>query len=369
MKKKIAVVHEFFHKIGGAERTLLEILKCLSGYDVELFFLNANEKLIQKYCAKYKVNVSKISSLGFLQKFNKIFAPFYPRLIEGFDLSQFDLIVCSSNSFAHGVISKTETPVICYYHSPCRYIWDWKNEYKQENKLSGFKGVVADWILHKQRVWDLVASRRPDVVLANSRNVQNRILKYYKRDSEILYPPVEVRNFDKSSLNWSNRGEYYLISCTLTPYKKIDLAIKAFNELGLKLIVTGSGSELSYLQSIARKNIEFRGFVDDIELSRLMAQARGFIFPGEEDFGIAPVEAMGHGCPVIALGKGGLRETVIENETGVFFDGSVSDLINVVRKYDQNFENFDPQDCHKQACNFDSKIFANKFKQIIDKYV
>ncbi len=369
LTKKIAIVHEFFHKFGGAERTLLEILKCLKDYELEIFFLNSDSKQVAKKLANYKVQQSWVGKFKFLNKFNKLFAFFYPKIIESFDLRDFDAVICSSNSFAHGVIAKTEAPVICYYHSPCRYIWDWKNEYKTENKLFGLKGLLADCIFHRQRIWDFVAAQRPDVMIANSQNVKKRIQKYYKRSAQVLYPPVEIRNFDKRSLQWENREDFYLIASTLTPYKKIDVAVKAFNKLGLKLIVAGDGPSGEYLKSISRSNIEFLGFVSDERLTELMQLARGFVFAGEEDFGIAPVEAMGHGCPIIAYDRGGLLETVIASQTGVFFDGSVDDLIQKLEWYHQNFQKFEPKDCHVRALEFENKKFAEKFEDIINKYV
>lgn len=369
MASKIAIVHEFFNKLGGAERTLLEMLKSLEGFEVEVFFLSADPEMIKRYLPNVKVHVSLAGKFSWFRKFNRLFVGLFPRMIEGFDLGKFDIVLCSSNSFAHGVISKTEATVICYYHSPCRYLWDWKNEYEKENKLTGIKGVFAKFILHQQRIWDYLAAQRVDIAIANSANVALRIRKYYKRDSQILYPPVELRNFDETCLNWQNRDDFYLIASTITPYKKIDLAIRAFNKLGLKLVVAGNGPQLNELKQMAKSNIEFLGFVSDEKLSTLMSKARGFVFAGEEDFGIAPVEAMGHGCPVIAYEKGGLKETVIEGETGCFFDGSLENLCEKLEWYDQNYAMFDPTNCHRRSLNFSSESFRLKIKQIIQKYV
>jgi len=365
LRKKIAIIHEFFNKIGGAERTLLSMLEALDEFDVEVFFLQADEQLIKKHLEGIKVNTSWINKLpGFLSKRSRLWLPFYPKIVESFDLSKFDCVISSSNSFSHGVITNSHTKQITYYHSPCRYLWDWRNEYEAENNFGFLKRFLARMILHKQRCWDFLAAQRADVVLANSKTVQARINKYYKRHSEILYPPVNIG----SGAYVDSKESYYLIASTHTPYKKIDIAIEAFNKLGLKLKIAGNGKDTFRLKEMANDNIEFLGFVKDEKLWDLMTNAKAFIFPGIEDFGITPVEAMGRGCPVIAKNKGGLTETVIHNKTGVLYDGNLESLIKAI----QNFENknlIKPSDCIERANQFSEKSFQNKFKQIIISHV
>lgn len=361
MKKKIAIVHEFFNKIGGAERTLLCMLDALKDFDVEVFILQADTKLVTRYLKNYKVNLSWINKLPrFLSSKSRIWIGLYPRIIESFDFSKFDCVISSSNSFAHGVVTNSNTKQITYYHSPCRYIWDWKNEYEKENNFGFFKKLIIRILLHKQRQWDFLAAQRADLILANSKTVKARINKYYKRVSQVLYPPVNIGQGQVIQ----KKSNYYLLASTHTPYKKIDLAIRAFNQLGLTLKIAGSGKDTPRLKKLAKNNVEFLGFVSDEKLWDLMKHAKAFIFPGIEDFGITPVEAMGRGCPVIAKNAGGLTETVLNNKTGFLYDGTVESLKIIVRDFESN-NTINFNDCVSRAEIFSETTFQENFKKII----
>lgn len=365
MKKRIAIVHEFFNKLGGAERTLLSMLDCLGDYEVEVFFLQADQNLIKKHLSGYKVNLSFINKLpGWMSSKNRLFVGLYPILVELFDFSSFDLVLSSSNSFAHGAITNANTRHIVYYHSPCRYLWDWKNEYEMENKFGLIKKIVAQTLFHRQRTWDFLASKRPDVVLANSETVRKRIKKYYRIDSQILYPPVNMG--DGSFEN--QKKDFYLLASTHTPYKKIDEAIKVFNQLGLSLKIAGSGKDTERLKTMANKNIEFLGFIEDSELFDLMKKSKAFVFPGVEDFGITPVEAMSRGCLVVAKNKGGLTETVLDSETGFFYD-SIDDLKKIIQNLESGKLKIDPEKCIERANLFSEKKFQDQLIKIIRENV
>ena len=350
--------------MGGAERTLLSMLNALDGFDVEVFLLQADSYLVKEHLSGFKVHLSAVhKSPKFLSQKNRLWLPFYPLLIESFDFSSFDIVISSSNSFAHGVITNSKTTHITYYHSPCRYLWDWKNEYEKENNFGLLKKIIARFLLHKQRKWDFLASMRADLVLANSKTVQARNQKYYRRESELLYPPV---NTGDGSVNMQKQN-YYLLASTHTPYKKIDIAIEAFNKLGTRLKIAGTGKDTERLKKMANSNIEFLGFVTDNQLWKLMENARAFIFPGVEDFGITPVEAMGRGCPVIAKNKGGLSETVINGQTGLLYNGESDDLQNAIIEFESQTI-IDPNDCVKQATNFNEENFKKRFRKLIEKH-
>ncbi len=282
-----------------------------------------------------------------------------PRAIEELDLENYDMVISSSGAFSHGAITSTKTIHVCYCHSPMRYAWDYANEYKVENNLKGIKGVFYAHLIKNLREWDSVSANRPDFYMANSENVRKRIKKYYHSESDVLYPPVETSRFrvGKSSEN------YFLIVSTLTPYKKIDLAISLFNKIGRRLVIIGDGPQRNYLENIAGDNIDFLGFKDDKTVKEYMENCRALIFPGEEDFGISMVEAMACGKPVLAFGKGGALETIISGKTGEFFFEETPQAMEdgLARLlYNQRF--YKPITIRRHANNFSREVFETKFK-------
>ena len=362
---KIAIVHDFLLKLGGAER----VTKVLSEMypDAPIYTLLYDEGSVGNDFPAERVRPS------FLQKLPKpvrskhtALLKLFPKAIESFDLSEFDIVISSSNSYAHGVVTNLDTTHICYYHSPMRYIWDWYNEYFEELGFGKFKKGLAKWMLHGIRMWDQLAAKRPDVNLANSENVRRRIKKYYHKDSQVLYPPVDVSRFKPAK----KAQDYFLIVSTITPYKRIDLAVKFFNKIGKKLIIVGDGKQREYLQSIAADNIELVGRKSDEEIAELMAGCRGFIFPGEEDFGITPVEAMAAGRPVLAYGKGGVIETVIDKKTGVFFKNPTLESFETgfakFLSWEKKF--FKPADAVKRSKEFSRKKFEKEISNIVNEY-
>lgn len=363
---KVAIIHEFVVRMGGAERVLSEFLEMFPSADV--FCLVYDQDLKNKHYKNTKFTASSVQNYpNFLKRKTWLFVNKFSSEVEKWDLSEYDLVISSSNSFAHGVITNIDTLHICYYHSPTRYIWDWKNEYLEEKSLKGWKKLVADYILSKLRVWDQMASLRPDVRIANSENVKKRIAKYYRQESEVIYPPVDIDRFMVSD----QVEDYYLVVSTLTPFKKIELAVEACLNLGLKLKIVGDGKDRGRLEQIAGGNsdIEFLGFQSDEKVADYMSKCKGFIFCGEEDFGITPVEVMASGRPVLALRKGGLLETVVEGETGLFFDeSSVESLQEKLIEFGEWIENeFMANKSVERAKSFSREVFRKNFMDVVNK--
>lgn len=358
---KVAIVHDFLLKLGGAER----VTKVLSEMfpKAPIFTLLYDEEKVGETFAKDRVRTSFLHKYPkFIRSRHRFLLTKMPRAIEEMNLEGFDLVISSSSAFAHGLITSTNTKHLCYCHSPMRYAWDWSNEYQKENNIRGLKKMLYAPLIKYLRAWDKVASDRPDAYAANSRTVQGRIRKYYGMESEIIHPPVDTERFRASG----GRENYFLIVSTLTPYKKIDLAVQMFNKIGRKLVIIGDGPQRKYLENIAGDNIEFLGFKDDATVKAYMENCRGVIFPGEEDFGIVPVEAMAAGKPVLAYGKGGVTETVVEGQTGeFFFENTVEAMEDAMARLMYNERFYKPFSIRKHAKNFSTEVFEEKIKRKI----
>lgn len=365
---RIALVHDFLTKLGGAEKVLQVLHKIYPDAPVYtlLYDKEGTHEIFEK--DNYKIITSSLQKKpSFLRKRSKLLLTKFPKAIEEFDFSDFDVVISDSNSFAHGIITSPKTLHICYCYSPTRYLWDWSNEYLAENNI-GF-GVIGRLIrakLSEIRVWDRMAADRANFWIAQSKTVADRVRKYYRKESIIINPPVDIKNFVPSH---KNAKDFYLLVSRLSPYKKIDLAISAFNKLNKRLIIAGEGSDKNRLEILAdSKQIEFLGYISDSKYHELLQNCKAFIFPGEEDFGLTPVEAMASGRPVIAYDKGGVTETVIEGKTGLFFNEPTAEsLISVINKFEKNINNFKPDICRKRAEQFSEEIFINKIMDIVNK--
>ena len=359
---KVALVHDFLLKAGGAER----VLKVLADMypKAPIFTLLYDEKRMGHLFPAERVRPSGLQRVPrFIPGMHKLLFPFMPSAVEQFNLSGFDVVISSSSAYAHGVVTNLETKHICYYHSPMRYAWDYTHQYLKEQNLGSIGELIASRLLHKVRQWDFLASDRVDVALANSKTVQNRIRKYYRRDSQIIYPPVDVSRFKP---NAKNQG-YFLIVSTLTPYKRIDLAVELFNKLGKRLVIIGDGPDRARLQSMAAGNIDFLGFKPDEVVNEYMQNCRAFIFPGEEDFGIAPIEAMACGKPVLAFRKGGLTESMIEGSTGEFFDEqTLSSMEDGLTQLLINEKQYSAKDIAKHAKQYSVQAFKKAMKSVVE---
>lgn len=322
-----------------------------------------------KIFPKERVRVSSLGKLpGFLQERRRWLLPFLPLAAENINLRDFDLVISSSAGFAKGIITNSSTVHISYCHTPTRFLWDLYHFYIGSSQFGFLKKPLLHWL----RLWDLAAAARVDYFIVNSKNTSRRIKKYYGRESEIIYPPVDLNSFTSESFageKWRvPLGDYFLVVSRLISYKRIDLTVKAFNKIGLPLIIIGEGPERRRLEKMAAKNIKFLGpYYGEIK-NFYLKYCKAFIFPGDEDFGIAPVEAMMFGRPVLAFRSGGLLETVIEGKTGEFFDeASPESLIAGLRKIEANIKNYDSEFIKNHAKKFGKERFVREIKEFIGK--
>ncbi|MDO8512218.1 MAG: glycosyltransferase [bacterium] len=357
----VALVHESLTRLGGAERVLAEMHRLYP--EAPIYALLHESAVTKALFPGANLHFSFLRRFPeFLRKRERLFLPLLPVVPETFDLSRYDVVISSASAFAKGVVTRPGTMHICYCHSPTRYLWDWYPHVLEEFGGGTIKYGILSILLHYLRLWDAAASRRVDFFIANSKTTAGRIKKYYGRDSDVIYPPVNVKRFKPTK---ENKG-YFLIVSRLSPYKRIDVAIHAFNKLELSLVIIGEGRDRERLQSIAGATIKFKGFVSDEKLPDYYAGARAIIFPGEDDFGIVPVEAMASGKPVIALRRGGAMETIVEGITGEFFDEPHEALLaEAVRGFMEKESSYDYLKIRERAELYSEE----KFKEKLQKYV
>ncbi len=359
-KPKIAIVHDWLTNYAGAEQVLKSLMEVFpqapiytSIYKPEKFPDIFKKRII------HTTSLQKYSFVPHQLLFTKMGKAF-----EELDLSNYDIVINSNHASSKAIITKPETLHIAYCHTPTRYLWSHYFEYLEQMQF-GILNPIVKWqmpsLAHKLRIWDRLAAERIDLWIANSKNTQKRIKKYYKKEAEVIYPPVNT-DFFKPSQEIEN---YYLVVSRLIPYKKIDLVIKTFNKLGKPLKVIGTGPKEKEFRKLARNNIEILGRVSDEKLRKFYSQCRAFIFPAEEDFGIVPIEAMSAGRPVIAYNKGGATETVIEKKTGILFkQQSVASLSKAIARFEETKFNF--QEIRSHAKNFEEKIFKKSILEFIE---
>ena len=372
---KVALVHDFLNQYGGAERVLKVLHEIFP--DAPIYTLLYDPAKMRGKFENADIRPS------FLQKFPKFFKKHLKYLLlllptapETFNLRDYDLVISSSGAWSKGVIVKPKTIHICYCHSPMRFAWDWNEKYLDEQNLGKKRKIFARLFMNYIRMWDKVAADRPDFFIANSNYTAARIRKYYKRDSEVVYPPVQMG--DPKAGPWENSqgpalgDNFFLIVSRLSPYKKVEVAIEAMNKLNLPLLVIGEGDSkyVKHLKSIAGTKTKFLGWKSDRETKKYYANCRAFLFPGDDDFGIAPVEAMSFGKPVIALRRGGATETVIESETGEFFDEpTIEVLADAVRRFQENEKDYDPEKIRARAGMFSKDKFVENIESVIGEMV
>jgi len=365
---KIAILHEMLIKLWGAEKVVEALLEAFP--EADLFTLIYDEKKVWSVFPIEKIkDVPRITQRIYDIFWNQRFClPYMARWVEALDFSEYDIVIASSSWFAHGAITKPETKFIVYYHSPARYLWDWTNEYKKD---IWFNSWIKWWILNKMflklRQWDVMASLRSDISLANSENSANRVKKYYRKPAKILFPPVETDRF-----KFIKKWDYYIIISALTEFKKIEIAIKAFNHMPdktLKIIWDGNyREELEWM--VTRWNVRFLWPQYWERLVELLWESRWLVFPWEEDFGITPVEAMSAGKPVFAYKAWGLLETVVEWKTWEFFeDKHWEDFVEKFIKFDEKVEKdfYDRKALEKHADKFSRQKFIKNIQDIVKK--
>ena len=356
---RIALVHEFLNQLGGAERVLESFLQIWP--DATLHVLIYDGEKTHGIFEAYSRRPSFLNSLPGAHTHHRWFLPAMPMAIEQFKFDEYDVVISDSSSFAKAAKAKAKLH-ICYCHTPTRFLWTESEDYISSQPYPFFVKWLARSFIPWLKRWDYKAAQRPQFFIANSVNVQNRIKKYYQRDSIVIPPPVDTELFHPEG----KKENYYFVASRLEPYKKIELVIQAFNELGLPLKVAGSGTTSGKLRAMARSNIEFLGRVSDEELRRRYSEAQAFIFPAEEDAGIMVLEAQACGTPVIAYRAGGVLETVKEGVTGEFFNQqSAESLKAVLRTFDPG--KYDPNTIREHAQKFDKKIFKEKIRSFVEE--
>ena len=356
---KVALVHDWLPFMGGAERVLSNFVELYP--DAPIYTILCNKSKMEGNLREANIITSHLQKNNKEIKNHRKLFPFMMTAIESFDLNEYDIVLSDSSCVAKGAITSPNTMHICYCHSPMRYGWEFSYEYagKMAGK-GGIKSKLLNYFLTCVRLWDNASSDRVDYFIANSENVAKRIWKHYRRESVVIHPPVRCNLFNISDID----EDYFLIVSRLQEYKRIDIAIEAFNELGLPLVIIGDGPDREKLEAMANENIKFLGRESDEVIKEHYARCRAFLFTGEEDFGITPLEAMASGRPVIAYRKGGALETIIENETGVFFDKqNAEELIKGILRFEKM--EFDKNFIRRHAEKFDESIFKEKINEFI----
>lgn len=355
---KIALAHDYLNQLGGAERVLFVFHEIYP--EAPVYTLIHDRKRARGVFDKLDIKTSFLQKLpGGLSRM-RWYLPWMPAGFESLDLTGYDVVLSDASAFAKGAIVGSSSLHICYCHTPTRYLWSDTHQYIEELKQGRIVKKILPLILNKLRTWDYQAAQRVDYFIANSKNIQRRIKKYYGRESEVIYPPVDVENFKIAD----ELGNYYLIGGRLVFYKRFDLAVRAFNKLGIKLKIFGTGPEEEKLREMAKDNTEFLGQVSDQEKAELYSRAIAFIHPHEEDFGITAVESMAAGRPVIALKKGGALETVVNGETGVFFEEQEwESLADAVIRFEPG--EFDSQKIREHAMKFGKERFKKEIANFV----
>ena len=361
---KVALVHDHLAQEGGAEKVLQILAEIFP--DAPIYTLLYEPKNADKYFKGKKIETSIIQKLPGGIKHYQWYMPFMPMAVEFFDLRKYDLILSDTSSFAKGVITSPDSLHICYCHTPTRYLWDYTHQYINELKYNKYFKKVISLFLNYIRVWDKQAAERVDKYIANSKTVKRRIKKYYRRNSEVIYPPVEVEKF---SISKPSEDPYFLIGTRLAPYKRVDIVIEAFKSMPeRRLKIFGDGVDMERLKELAgdSPNIEFLGRVDENLKIKLYSECQAFLNPQEEDFGITVIEAMASGRPIIAFNKGGARETIIAGKTGIFFDEQTPEALTRAVKDFDNY-NWQPVEIRAHAKQFSIDRFKKEIMDFVNQ--
>lgn len=355
---RVAIVHDYLVDSGGAERVVEALHEQFP--DAPIFTSVYDSRTTFSSFREMDVRSSFLQHLPVTKRNYKFLLPFFSLAFERFDLSSYEIVISSASAFAKGVVTSPSTCHICYCHTPPRFAWRY-HEYVAQEQFGNLARGIISLIVHFIRTWDFASAQRVDYFIANSCSTARRIQENYRRNATIIHPPVDVEKFSPSS----EIGDYYLIVSRLAPYKRIDLAVEAFNRLGLPLVVVGAGADEWRLRKLAKANVRFMGHVAQNDLARLYAQCRAVIFPGVEDFGIVPLEANAAGRPAIAYAADGALETVVAGTTGVFFnEQSAEALAQAVAETD--VRKFDPRVIRAHAENFSKSRFKERIAEFVD---
>ncbi|GAC1365637.1 MAG: glycosyltransferase family 4 protein [Ktedonobacteraceae bacterium] len=357
---KVALVHDYLNQMGGAERVVLAFHEIFP--DAPVYTSIYDPRRVDPAFQKMDIRTSFMQKLPLVTKHHQPYLPLYPFAMENLDLRGYDLVLSSSSAFGKGVITRPETMHICYCHTPMRWCWNY-DEYVEREHLGKVARSILPFMITGLRVWDQTSAMRVDHFIANSPVVAERIQKYYRREAAYIPPPVDTSRFpfDPEIIP----EDYFLILSRLVPYKRIDLAIQACNQLQLPLVIIGGGRDLDRLKQMAGPTIRFMGRLSDEEVVHYITHCRAFLFPGEEDFGITPLEAQACGRPVIAYGAGGALASIVDNVTGMFFrEQTVESLAAALASFPERV--FDPQVIHNHALEFDMPLFRRRILQFIE---
>jgi len=354
----VTLAHEYFSAHGGAERVVEVFHRMYPDAPVYTFF---HDRRAYGPLPGYDLRTSFLQSVPLGGGAHRALLPLYPRAAAGLHVARgTELLLTSTSAFIKCLAVPDETVHLAYCHSPTRYLWDWSEQYLAEEVPAPLQGMVRS-LLPGLREADLRGAKRVDHWIANSDVVRARIKRYYGKDSEVVHPPVDVETFTPAA----ERGDFWVIVSRLSAYKRVDLAVKAFNEIGMRLIVVGDGRERRALEQLARDNVTFSGRVDDETVKQLLGSARGFIFPAEDDFGIVCVEALASGAPVVALGRGGATEIVRDGIDGALVaEPDAEQFVDAVHRVEQAA--FHPEDLRRSARRFDVSLFESRIRASID---
>ncbi len=354
---RIAIVHDYLNQMGGAEK-VVEVFHSMYPSAPIHTSVYIPESVSDTFKTA-EIKTSFMQKLPLVRKFARHYLATYPYAFEMFDFSDYDVVLSSSSAFAKGIITGPDTCHICYCHSPMRFAWQYFSYVKRE-KFNSLARLVLPYVVHRIRKWDEIAANRVDHYLANSREVERRIRKYYRRNATVICPPVETHRFKVSEQD----DGYFVIMSRLLAYKRVDVAIETANKLKVPLKIIGSGRDEQRLKSLAGSTVEFLGRLSDNEVVDCLGRSRALIFPGLEDFGIVPLEAMACGKPVIAYGRGGALDSVLDGVTGMFFgEQTVESLAKAIESFDPT--DYNPHRIREHAETFDVEVF----KQKMDSYI
>ncbi len=356
---RVALIHDWLNQNGGAER-VLEVLHGMYP-DAPIFTSIYEPRALPPHWRTWDIRTSFMQRLPLARRRHEVFLPLYPLAFSRMDLSGFDLIISNSSGFAHSVPVPPGAVHINYCLTPPRFLWS-PGAYLARERIHPAARMALPPAIAALRRWDQASVRDVTCFVAISEAVRARIRRAYQRESELIFPPVDTAAFQPAD----SVGDYYLIASRLIPYKRVDLAVRAFTALGLPLVIAGQGRDRGPLQAMAGPTVHFAGWVPEERLKQLIARCKAFVFPGEEDFGIAPLEAQAAGRPVIAYAAGGALETVVDGTTGVFFhEPTVESLMAAIQRMES--ATFDPAEIRRHAQQFDTAVFREQFRALVTR--
>ncbi len=356
---KLALVHDWLNQVGGAEDVLQTLVSMYPQAPVytSIYWREGMPAAYQDW----NIITTWLDRLPGIYTHHQPYLPLYPLAFGGLKLEGYDVVISNKSGFCHGIRTGGDTTHVCYCLTPTRYVWRYGEYAAREALPSPLRAALVP-LMRWLRRWDYGAAQRVDHLLAISTEIQRRIQQYYDRDATIIFPPVDTGRFSPAG----RCEDYFLIVSRLVPYRRVDLAVRAFNQLGLPLLIAGDGRDREALRALAEPNVTFLGYVPDADLPDLMARCRAYILPGEEDFGIAPVQAQAAGRPVIAYGGGGALDTVIPGQTGLHFDALTAEaLAAAVQQFDDL--SFDPAVIRRHAKRFDTSVFEREIRAFVEK--